>query len=137
MLLEDAAFAAYIEDCDDRRLLWLAMNTKAWRDTPVLSRDSAILAEVEARLYPEYDGDKVKMTDWGWDVDGKEVRYVEPLTIPEPQSRWRHHSGREYTVLQVTEMNHGHPSFVIYQGDNGKMWCRPLTDWHKMEPVNP
>ena len=76
MLADDARFAGDLAECDNRKLLWLAMSTKAWMNLEVLGADAAILAEVESRLYPEYDGDKVKFTEWGWDVCGEEVRYV-------------------------------------------------------------
>lgn len=58
--------------------------------------------------------------------------------LPRPQSgeQWRHHSGRVYTVLFLTN-NEGdgvkdkYPVTVVYQGDNGKRWSGPLSDWHR------
>jgi hypothetical protein len=94
MLADDARFAGDLAECDNRKLLWLAMSTKAWMNLEVMGADAAILAEVESRLYPEYDGDKVKFTEWGWDVCGEEVRYVsseKPLPSAQPvaESPWR------------------------------------------------
>lgn len=89
MLVEDARFAGELEECDNRKLLWLAMQTKAWKDTLILGKDAAILAEIECRLYPEYDGDKVKATEWGWDVCGGEVRYVlDHAAQEQPKCGW-------------------------------------------------
>ena len=87
-LLDDANFAGDLEECDNRKLLWLAIQTKGWRQTPILGHDAAILAEIECRLYPEYDGDKVKATEWGWKITGEEdviyVDYPEPTPEPSP-----------------------------------------------------
>ena len=55
---------------------------------------------------------------------------------PPKGSLWKHYNGGVYTVLQITEIHQGHPAYVIYQGANGKMWCRRLSEWHeKMKPV--
>lgn len=53
-------------------------------------------------------------------------------------SRWIHHNGNEYTVTLLANMDSDKPEYpptVIYQGDNGKVWSRPLTEWHRsMKP---
>ena len=53
-----------------------------------------------------------------------------------PGSRWRHHSGREYTVLMLTNEHSTRPDeypvYVSYVGaDNGHAWTRKLSDWHR------
>lgn len=54
---------------------------------------------------------------------------------PEPLSRWQHTNGNVYTVLLLT--NEGttnptkYPITVVYQGQNGLVWSRPLKDWHR------
>lgn len=52
---------------------------------------------------------------------------------PAMLSRWKHHSGREYTVLFLTNEPDGEkcPRTVVYEGDNGKLWSGPLNDWHR------
>ncbi len=56
-------------------------------------------------------------------------------TILSPQSRWRHTNGNLYTVLCVanefTERPEQYPPTVVYQGDNGRIWSRPVSDWSR------
>lgn len=120
MLIEDAHFAGDLEECDNRKLLWLAMQTKSWKDAPILGKDAAILAEIESRLYPEYDGDKVKATEWGWDVCGGEVRYAldhaQEQPAPEPQ-RAVEGSAREWLHRDNRTWPHpDHAQHIIFEG---------------------
>jgi hypothetical protein len=51
-----------------------------------------------------------------------------------PGSRWRHHSGRVYTVLFLTNTEGDgvrYPYTVVYEGENGNRWSGPLDDWHR------
>ena len=50
---------------DDKMLLWLLRST-VLLDVPVFSYQFALVDELEDRLYPEYDGDKVRLEDFGW-----------------------------------------------------------------------
>jgi hypothetical protein len=50
---------------DDRMLLWLLKGT-VLLDVPMFSYQSALIDELEDRLYPEYDGDTVQLEDFGW-----------------------------------------------------------------------
>ncbi len=57
-----------------------------------------------------------------------------------PKSLWRHTNGNVYTVLMIanefTENPDKYPVTVVYQGANGRVWCRPLSDWHRsMTPM--
>ena len=76
-LLEMIETSYALKQADNRKILWLAMQTPAWKlvaETYDLQND--IFNEIENRLYPEYDGDKVKATDFGWETPEGEVRYV-------------------------------------------------------------
>ncbi len=48
-------------------------------------------------------------------------------------SRWRHHSGRIYVVLMMTnvepERQDVFPTTVVYQSPNGKRYSRALVDF--------
>lgn len=46
---------------------------------------------------------------------------------------WQHYNGARYHVLGVANLpdNPRYPETVIYMGDNGKVWARPLSDWHR------
>lgn len=57
------------------------------------------------------------------------------IPTPEPNSRWRHHSGRVYKVLFTTNLGGDgirYPYTVVYEGEaNGLRWSGPLDDWHR------
>lgn len=62
-------------------------------------------------------------------------------SVPKEGSKWRHHSGRIYTVLFLTNFEgadgadearrSAYPPTVIYQGENGLRWSGPLNDWYR------
>ncbi|MBU9200099.1 DUF1653 domain-containing protein [Burkholderia multivorans] len=53
--------------------------------------------------------------------------------LPRPTSEWRHQNGNRYTVLcianEFTERPDKYPPTVVYQGLNGRIWSRPVSDW--------
>ncbi len=65
--------SAALKDADDRKLLWLLMNCGI--DTIPLSPADAVLDAIQNRLYPEFDGDKVKITDYGWETPEGPIVY--------------------------------------------------------------
>jgi len=48
-------------------------------------------------------------------------------------SKWRHKNGCDYLVIglanEATLSEANYPVTVIYQGDNGLIWARPLSTW--------
>lgn len=51
-------------------------------------------------------------------------------------TKWRHHSGRIYTVLFLANdkgdgVKDKYPITVVYQGENGARWAGPVDDWHR------
>jgi hypothetical protein len=59
---------------DNRELAWWLLNTHALRDaTPT---DEAIIEEAVHRLYPEWNGRDVQVTEYGWSIPEGNVRYV-------------------------------------------------------------
>lgn len=79
-LIREMDKVSALEEADNRKLLWLAMQTELWRDCDPLSTTSDILAELESRLYPEYDGENVRVTEWGWQTPEGEIRYIPDTT---------------------------------------------------------
>ena len=78
-LLREVDFADRIQRMDNRELLWRCMQTPFWRslcDLPADDTTVALVAALECRLYPEYDGDTVECMDWGWKTPEGEIRYV-------------------------------------------------------------
>ncbi|QYW02249.1 hypothetical protein PP740_gp093 [Stenotrophomonas phage Philippe] len=54
-----------------------------------------------------------------------------PVTV---NSLWRHYSGRCYRVLLLTNEHSENPKYeiqVVHKGTNGRIWSRPLSDWHR------
>lgn len=76
----------------------------------------------------------VAETLYGYNLD-------QPTPLPIAGKRYRHHKGQEYTVLGIS----GHyadrvdcPPRVIYQGDNGRIWDKPLAEFlDKLTPISP
>lgn len=75
-LLGEMELNAKLKEADNRKLLWLAMNTEAWKSVGVMGVEADIFAEIESRLYPEYDGETVTFEDWGWRTPDGEIRYL-------------------------------------------------------------
>lgn len=49
-------------------------------------------------------------------------------------SRWKHSSGRIYSVITLTNLEstrEDYPVTVVYQGESGTIWSRPYSDWHR------
>lgn len=48
---------------------------------------------------------------------------------------WRHRNGNVYWVIglanEYTENPEKYPVMVIYQGGNGRVWCRPMSEWSR------
>ena len=65
-----------LKAADNRKILWLAMQTEPWLNCDPMSAAADILAELESRMYPEYDGDSVRFTEWGWQTPEGEIRYL-------------------------------------------------------------
>jgi hypothetical protein len=67
-----------LESIDNRMLLWLlkeCLLNKITDELDGLSYQAALVDELEDRLYPEYDGEKVMMTDWGWQTPEGDLVY--------------------------------------------------------------
>lgn len=48
--------------------------------------------------------------------------------------QYKHKNGNIYTVLFLTNtenLREDHPIQVVYQGENGNKWSRPLSDWYR------
>jgi len=51
--------------------------------------------------------------------------------------QFKHRNGNIYTILLLTntdstpERLKDHPIDVVYVGQNGKIWSRPLSDWYR------
>ena len=75
-LLGEIELNSKLKEADNRKLLWLAMNTRPWKERDMIGVETEILNEVENRLYPEYDGETVTFEEWGWKTPDGEIRYL-------------------------------------------------------------
>src|ERR1035441_1880855 len=53
---------------------------------------------------------------------------------PTEGSKWTHHNGNLYVVLLLANQASTKPEYpvtVVYQGNNGNIWSRLLSDWHR------
>lgn len=57
--------------------------------------------------------------------------HIDPDGYPIAGSRWRHHSGRVYIILMITNRDSTNPEkfpvTAVYQGQNGARWSRPVS----------
>lgn len=56
------------------------------------------------------------------------------MIIPALYSRWVHNNGLGYTVVLIANeysRSDNHPIHVIYAGDNGRIWCKNITDFNQ------
>jgi hypothetical protein len=55
--------------------------------------------------------------------------------FPSTLSKWKHTNGIVYEVMFLTNIGtlypDKYPITVVYRGPNGKVWSRPLSDWHR------
>lgn len=64
-------------------------------------------------------------------------KWIESMTDYLEGERFIHTNGNIYTVLYLTntqskpERWKDHPIDVVYQGANGNVWSRPLSDWFR------
>lgn len=62
------------------------------------------------------------------------VKRVTETAKPSIGSTWRHRNGALYVVrLFTNEFSERaeYPMTVVYEGAGGRMWSRPLSDWHR------
>ena len=92
-----------------------------------------------AEWYDEYPDEREDLYDVmyrnlhnGLNADGSEV-IRKNLSIPTIKSKWRHTNGIKYKVIAIAnELNtEKYPTTVVYEGKNGKVWSRPLSDWYR------
>ena len=52
-----------------------------------------------------------------------------------PGTIWRHTNDNTYTVLYIanefTEYSEAYPPTVVYIENNGRIWARLASDWHR------
>lgn len=61
---------------------------------------------------------------------------ADAINIP-AGSVWEHTNGKRYTVIGMANVGGGkaYEPHVVYQGENGKLWTRPASDWARsMKP---
>jgi len=62
-------------EADNKKIIWLLRQCEEIKNIYGFSKLSAILNHIEDVLYPEYDGELVKMTSWGWETPEGNIIY--------------------------------------------------------------
>lgn len=88
-LLQQMDLMSKLKETDNRKLLWLGMNTKAWKSLDVGGVEAEIFGEIENRLYPEYNGETVTFEEWGWNTPEGEIRYLPNNELSDPKGSLR------------------------------------------------
>ena len=117
-------FQYLVKDC----LLRLSADEIA--DILKVSR-STVIRWSEGKNLPSYG---VRKSLFRWIRNPDNYPPLRDKDIPLPGEKWRHYNGLVYTVLFLTNKDsvyEQHQPTVIYQGANGKLWSRVLSDWHR------
>lgn len=90
-----------------------------------------------AEWYDEYPDEREDLYDImyrnlhnGLNADGSEIVKRE---VPIEGSKWKHSNGIKYKVIAIAnDLNtEKYPTTIVYKGENGKIWSRPLSEWYK------
>jgi hypothetical protein len=65
-----------LQGMDNQELAWVVLRLFSTSDDEVLGRKGLVIDEVVNRLYPEWDGDLVEMTQTGWRTPEGEINYI-------------------------------------------------------------
>jgi hypothetical protein len=51
--------------------------------------------------------------------------------LPQPDSLYRHHSGKVYQVLEIAKMEATGEAVIVYRerGSIHRVWVRPASEW--------
>lgn len=128
-----------------------ALKSAIEQSGPVMARlRNGVFLPVSFRIGDEEVGESAGFIHRGdaryylWDLNGASIHsseldlieftQAEPA-VPAPGSPWTHRkSGASYKVLLLTnesaDRTDDFPVTVVYQGADGKVWSRPLAEWH-------
>lgn len=65
-----------IKKANNNKLAWLLLQCPFVAHLEILGKEDLIINEVVERLYPEYDGESIKLADFGWKTQNGEIRYI-------------------------------------------------------------
>lgn len=74
-IIQYTEISSRLQDTDDRKLLWLLYRSKLFESVDAFSPTAALVNSLEDRLYPEYDGERVSMTEYGWETPEGAIVY--------------------------------------------------------------
>lgn len=60
---------------DNKELCWNSINFANSLDLDITGSADAMICTIQDRLYPEYDGEKIKWTETGWETPDGEINY--------------------------------------------------------------
>lgn len=97
-----------------------------------------------AEWYDEYPDEREDLYDKMYKnlQEGKNADGSGKISINKPKAGeiYIHHNGIIYQVLYIANeesTNESYPETVVYQGNNGKVWTKPLNNFlEKMSKLN-
>jgi NTP pyrophosphatase (non-canonical NTP hydrolase) len=104
-----------------------------------LGPDGAVIMEQAEAATPYIPQSLLNSLASGAPVEPDTSDYAEVVPAIGVGAKWRHTSGRIYTVLMLTNLpdEERYPLTVVYQGENGKMWSRRADDWYRSMTLVP
>jgi hypothetical protein len=73
-IFNEAKISERVAKMDNRELLWWVVKVLV-KDVSLMGVESHLLTALEDRLFPEYDGEKVQITETGWKTPNGEITY--------------------------------------------------------------
>lgn len=111
---------------------------------PLTRGQSTVLCTPELRIEVQFDKEGVfkvfKQTrDGSSDITSfnslrKTVEFLVPWFLPKVGNVYQHINGNVYTVIAIANEHSERPEYpptVVYQGNNGLVWAKPLTNFQR------
>ena len=75
-LIDSAYSSSMLSTYDNKRIVWEIIHNPSFSEIELFTFADDLINEVIDRLYPEYDGEKVIYTDFGWFIRGEKNEYI-------------------------------------------------------------
>lgn len=75
-LVDSAYSSSMLSTYDNKRIIWEIMHNSSFSEIELFTFADDLINEVIYRLYPEYDGEKIICTDFGWFIKGEKNEYI-------------------------------------------------------------
>ncbi len=129
----------------ERQTLWIAGGSQIYKLCEPLT-DEMQITHVETTVSGADAFFPVDLKNWYLKPKSQDefaykvVNYIRPI-VPVVGSKWRHSNGAEYEVVTIANADSvnlaDYPVTIVYRGSNGKVWSRPINEWHRSMTLIP